>query len=511
MYTKTEKSKNFFLLLFFTELWERFSYYGMRALLVLYLTSTLGFADKSAYAIYALYAALCYTGPVIGGIIADKLLGFRNIVKIGAILITLGHTGMVFISKDQLWILYFSLALVAVGSGFFKGNLMNLLGLCYDDGDPKRDKAFSLFYVSVNLGSFIASIACGFAAKQYGWHYGFALAGVGMFIGLITFLKFEHMLGDVGKMNIIQQKINKTYKTGFMVLLFAITLSALCALMLSYSEISAKIVAAIGVTIYLYLGKMLVNMTQEERKNIILLTIMTIFLMLFFSIEMQLGSLFNLFTARNVDTNLFGYAIPAASLQSLNPMSIMLLGPILAPLFVRFGIGFSIMRIGVGIFSIVLSLLILYIGCKFADNNKVSISYLIVSMVIMGAGELFIAPLIQDLYTRLSPLRIRGFMMGLLMLSLSFSNLAGNIIAMFVSIETGESASINLAESLVIYQNGFGQFTLCGVGVLIIYAILYPMLNKQYLSNFAQDQNQAKVADQNQELEDEFIKLGLNT
>ena len=203
------KSSKFFVLLFFTEMWERFSYYGMRALLVLYLTSVLGFEDQKAYSIYALFAALGYAGPVIGGIIADKLLGFRNVMKIGATIMTLGHAGMSLMGPDKIFMLYLSLALIAVGTGFFKGNITNLLGMCYHHDDPQREKAFSLFYVSVNLGSFLAALSCGFIAKEYGWDYGFGLAGIGMFIGLVTFIKFEYLLGDIGIMSLSQESLCK--------------------------------------------------------------------------------------------------------------------------------------------------------------------------------------------------------------------------------------------------------------------------------------------------------------
>lgn len=478
------KNNQFFILLFFTELWERFSFYGMRALLVLFLTSSLGFADKQAYAIYSLFAALCYAGPVIGGIIADKFLGFRNIIKLGAVLISAGNIGMIMISENNIWILYLSLSLVAVGSGMFKGNLTNLLGMCYSHNDSKRDSAFSLFYVSVNLGAFVSSLSCAFIAEQYGWHYGFAIAAAGMLIGFITFIKFEYLLENVGILSKERVEFNKKYNIGILVILLLILLTGICAFMISKSELFSKVVFVVGVLVYGYLIKMIMNMNKKERNNIILLLTLTIFMMLFFSIEMQLGSLYNLFTARNVETVLFGFSLPAASLQSINPISIMFFGPMLAPLFTKLGVKFSILRVGIGMLLLTISLGILYFGCLCADeNSKVPIIYLVSSITVMGIGELFIAPLVTDLYTRLSPKEIRGFMMGLLMLSLSFSNLMGNIIALFVSVDTS-NGEVNLNQSLRIYQDGFGQFTLCSVIVLIIFTIIFPIMNKQYLSNF---------------------------
>ena len=472
-------------------MWERFSYYGMLSLLVLYLVSVLGFPDEKAYGVYALYLALGYAGPVIGGIIADRLLGFRNVIKIGAAIITMGHMSMMFIEPDKPYFLYISLAMIAVGTGFFKGNVTNLLGLCYAPDDTRRDKVFSLFYVSINLGAFISSLCCGFVAKEYGWHYGFSLAGVGMLAGLLTFSKFEYLLGDVGAMTKSQKALNEKYNTYMLVIVGTIVSLALCAFMLYYSELFSKITGIVGVCIFAYLFKLMKGLDAKECRNIIFLMVMALFMMLFFSLAMQFGTLFNLFTDRNVDTVMFGYEVPAASLQSINPLSIILFGPILTPLFTRLGCQLSILRVGISIASMIASLLTLYVGCLNADaSGLVPVSYLIVSMSIMGAGELFIAPLVYDLYTKLSPQHLRGFMMGLLLLSLAFSNLAGNIIALFVSVSGDESGLVDPLVSLAIYQEGFLDFTYCNIVILIVFALLYPKLNRQYMSNFGKSKTE---------------------
>ena len=187
----------FLKLLFFVELWERFSYYGMRALLILFLTKSLGFTDPKAYALYSLFAALGYAAPVVGGILADRIFGFRRMVVIGGVVMCLGHGLM---ALTELWngVMYFGLGFIAIGTGLFKGNVSNLLGCCYAPEDPNRDKGFTLFYVAVNLGSVLASLACGYVGEKIGWHYGFGLAGVGMVLGLIVFLKYQSVLEDHG-------------------------------------------------------------------------------------------------------------------------------------------------------------------------------------------------------------------------------------------------------------------------------------------------------------------------
>src|SRR3954470_2466909 len=177
--------------LFFAEAWERFSFYGMRALLVLYLTKSFLFSDNTAYLIYGSYTALVYTTPVIGGLLADRLLGFRKAVLLGGILMALGHFAM---AVQNLQVFYLALALLICGNGFFKPNISSLVGRLYGADDPRRDSAFTIFYMGINLGAFLAPIACGYFGERLGWHWGFGLAGIGMLLGLFVFLRAQPLL-----------------------------------------------------------------------------------------------------------------------------------------------------------------------------------------------------------------------------------------------------------------------------------------------------------------------------
>lgn len=202
-------SPKFVLLLSFVEMWERFSYYGMRALLVVFMTSVYGFNDPKAYAIYSVYAALSYAGPVLGGIIADRLMGFKKMIMLGAVINCFGHTAMA-CSETSEMMFTIGLGFVAFGSGMFKGNISNLLGSCYSLSDPKRDSGFTLFYVGINLGGFLASILCGYVAHAYGWHYGFGLAGLGMLLGLLALLRFRSILEGKGmppQINVLKKRV----------------------------------------------------------------------------------------------------------------------------------------------------------------------------------------------------------------------------------------------------------------------------------------------------------------
>ncbi|HYQ18101.1 MAG TPA: oligopeptide:H+ symporter, partial [Polyangiaceae bacterium] len=179
--------------MFFAETWERFSYYGMRALLVYYMTRHFRYSDDAAYVVYGSYTALVYTTPVIGGMLADKLLGSRKAVLFGGVLMALGHFAMAF---DKLF--YLALALLICGNGFFKPNISAIVGRVYSDDDRKRDRAFAIFYMGINLGGMAAGV-CGYLGETFGWHLGFGLAGIGMLIGLVVFTWGQRFLGHAAE------------------------------------------------------------------------------------------------------------------------------------------------------------------------------------------------------------------------------------------------------------------------------------------------------------------------
>ena len=189
-------------ILFFTEMWERFSYYGMRALLVLYLIEEvnsdnpgLGWSNEEAGSLYGSYTMLVYITPILGGIIADKLLGFRRAITVGAILMSLGHFALVF---EPMPAFYLGLGLLIVGNGFFKPNISSIVGQLYPEGSIKKDSGYTIFYQGINVGAFLGSILCGYMAETMGWHYGFGLAGIFMVIGMIQFQLAQKMFGKIG-------------------------------------------------------------------------------------------------------------------------------------------------------------------------------------------------------------------------------------------------------------------------------------------------------------------------
>ncbi len=482
VFETSEKFPPFLKVLFFVEMWERFSYYGMRALLVLFLTSAYGFSDPKAYAVYSIFAAISYTGPVIAGMLADKIMGFRRMIIIGGTIMVFGHLAMAFSEFSEQYV-FLGLGLISVGTGFFKGNAANLLGSCYQKEDPERDRGFTLFFISVNVGSVLASLGCGIVGKYFGWDYGFGLAGIGMLCGLLLFLAKRDVFHDHGlepDSKFLYKKIFFGQSVQTIVILAIVTVGVLASFMIYNYELFSKMLMIFGILALLYFFYITFKSESTLRTYLLTIFVLIIFHTMFFGFELQLGSLMNLFADRNVARVILGWEVPAAFSQSINPFSIIIFGPLLAGMFVKFGYHWGALRFGIGLMCMFLCFMTLYIGTLHADAAcQVNYLYLVAGIAFMGVGELFIAPFLQSICTVLSPIKHRGFIMGFYLLSIAFSSLGGFIIAKFVSVPQGLSGEIcSTTDSLLIYQNGFYDFMIFNLIVIGAYTVCYPFINK---------------------------------
>ena len=418
--------------LFFTEMWERFSYYGMRALLVLYLTqhlihaaqtdtSVFGFralqsgleswfgplsTQALASQIYGLYTGLVYFTPLFGGILADRILGQRQCVILGALLMAIGH----FLMTSEAFFLWALLFLI-LGNGCFKPNISTQVGSLYPPGDPRRDGAFTIFYMGINLGAFFSPLICGTLGQRYGWHYGFGAAGIGMLLGLLVYLCGQKYLAA----DHFDRKLLDTAEPA--------------------------------------------PLTVKEWQTITGLLVLAVLNILFWAVYEQQGNTLQLFAEHNTDWQVFGWEMPSTWFQSFNPAFIFILVPLINLLSARCkGAMSSIgkMAIGAGLLGASFLILIFAIDGLQADE-KISFLWLALCTLIYTLGELYLSPIGLSLVSKVSPPRLAGMLMGVWFLSTFFGNYLSGYIGSFYETMPKQDffmllAMLAAATSLAIYM-----------------------------------------------------------
>lgn len=478
--------------LFFAEMWERFSFYGMRGLLILYLTKHWLFNDAFANSVYAGYAAMVYLMPVIGGLVADRYLGFKNAVMIGAILLCAGHLGMAFegtpafladgtVVRDEvaLQVFYLSLALIIVGVGLLKPSISSIVGELYGPHDARRDGGFTIFYMGINVGAVLAALTCGYLGEAYGWAYGFGLAGIGMLVGLITFARGRHLLAGKGDRPVLSQQRQREARW----VLPGIALAVVLAWQLMQHQdlvggllSVASVLAVVGVLVFMF-----VSCTAEERRSMGLLLFLIAYSVIFWALFEQAGSSMNLFADRNVDRTVAGIEVATAQLQFFNPGFIILFAPLFSLLWQFLGRrGWepsSSAKFGLGITQAGLGFFLLVYGIDQADSaGQVAMVWLALAYMVHTTGELCLSPVGLSMVTRLSVQRVVGMMMGVWFLASSVAHYLAGVIAALASVEGGATA--DAASSLAIYRQTFYMVGVVGTVTGVVLLLLSPWLKR---------------------------------
>ncbi len=478
--------------LFFSEMWERFCYYGMRGLLVLYLTKSILQGDAQAFAIYGAYTALVYMAPVLGGRVADNILGYRIAVILGAIMMAIGE--FLILGGNETW-LYIGMGTIIVGNGYFKANISTLVGKLYKPNDPRRDSGFTIFYIGINIGALLATLVVVWVGERFGFKYGFGLAGIGMLLGLLIFWAGRKYFKHVSNPPNPQKLHSKTFGP-FTQFHLTIILSFLAVPLLYFLIIYNNVVGILLVFTFLYVGYTLIKEGIKGgnifRDRMIIFIILCLFNIIFWALFEQAGSSLTLFADRSVDRNVFGlFEMTAGQTQFFNPFFIILMGSLFSVLWVKLSeknmnpnipakFGFGIILLGIGY-------LITYFG-NFIHNE----AYLVPLWIIAGiyffhtVGELFISPIGLSMVTKLAPERLSGTLMGAWFLSFSGSNFLAGQLAKLTGANAGSAEDIieatasipSAAESLARYIDVYTVFGLIAVGVGIIVLILSPKLNK---------------------------------
>ena len=475
--------------LFFTEMWERFSYYGMRALLTLYMTSKavdggLGFSEAYSSAIYATYVSSVWYLPLVGGWLADKFLGARRAVLIGGIVIAVGHYSM---AIDSLPTFYAALILIAMGTGLLKPNISTMVGQLYEPEDKRRDAGFSIFYMGINLGAFISPFVTGFLAQSAyfkriiigiglnpakSWHWGFAAAGVGMTLGVIQYVLGGKRLQDAGKKPTKQvTDRSSTQKLDLVTTVLAVV-GALLGAGFGYrfdaGWISVPFWTVCGYFIG-YLGGTTRLLKGDELKRVLVIFILVVFSIIFWMTYEQAGSSMTLFADRLTRNEVFGWAFPSSWWQSVPAIFVIILAPIFA--FVWQAMGdrqpSSPAKFAFGLLFAGIAFAVITLAASFTGAGRVSPWWLVVVYFIQTMGEMCLSPVGLSTISKLSPVRMVGLMMGVWFLSISIgSYIAGRTTQLF---EQGTPEVLTRA---------FGIFAGVTLAAALLLALLTPLIKK---------------------------------
>jgi POT family proton-dependent oligopeptide transporter len=422
--------------IFLTEMWERFSYYGMRALLVLYLVKSLGYARADALELYGIYTALVYLTPLLGGTLADRYLGIRPGAVIGAIVMMCGHFAMAFPS-----LLHVALGLLVVGNGFFKPNTSTMVGLLYRAHDPRRDGGYTIFYMGINLGAFFSPLVAGTLGERLGWHWGFASAGIGMAIGLVTLLNWQHLLGDAG-LPAGQQRLTRDDWRRIAAVVAA-SVFGVAAIVASGAWMWEGL-AALSPLAKLLLGLLAAAaalvlpgrrnrrhskppMSRADRDAILAICIVAFFVVFFWMGFEQAGGTMNLFADNQTDRRLGSFDIPASWFQSINPLLIVLLAPLFSIAWTRLDASPHALsdtaKQALGMMVLGLGFVLLAIAQDRADRyGSVGPQWLAGVYALHTVGELMLSPVGLAMVSKLAPARFAGLLMGVWLLSSAVAN-----------------------------------------------------------------------------------------
>ncbi|MEE4349021.1 MAG: peptide MFS transporter [Pacificimonas sp.] len=458
--------------LFFAEMWERFSYYGMRALLIFYLVQHWMFSDSEGSIIYGAYTALVYITPVIGGYLADKYLGQRKAVLFGAVLLTLGHFFMAFEGDGSLGqdnpfmsVFWLALALIIVGSGFLKANISVIVGQLYTRTDIRRDPAYTIFYMGINLGAALGALLCGYLGQTYGWAYGFGLAGIGMLAGLVVFIWGKPLLlgrGEAKDPVKLAQPV-AGLKLEWWMYLAGLGMVALCWLAIQYQEVIGFVLGGFGGVLVLYvLFVSVARLPSEDRDRIFAALFLILTSIVFWALFEQAGSSLNLFTDRHVDRG----GVPAATFQSINAIYIILLAPLFAILWTwlaqRGKEPSTPLKFGLGVVQVGLGFLVLVWGARSVGIDvPTPVIFIFLIYLLHTTGELCLSPVGLSAMNRLAPAHMASLIMGTWFFAAATGNFAAGLIAAAtgaegVGEEAGKTVVLGVYETVGLYAIGIG-------------------------------------------------------
>lgn len=474
-------------MLFFAEMWERFSFYGMRALLTLYLVKHWMYSDGTANLIYGAYGSLVYITPVLGGWLADRYLGQRKAVLFGAVLLTLGHLFMAFEGDGSgyqndptLNVFWLALAFIIVGSGFLKANISVLVGQLYPRTDVRRDSAYTIFYMGINLGAATGVLIAAYLGETIGWAYGFGLAGIGMLLGLIVFILGKPLLKGNGEPPVPAKLEEKFAGLSLEWLLYAVGLAGVGViwLLIQYQSAVGGILLVSGIVLLLYVVKEALKLDNEARDRVFAMIFLILLMPLFWGLFEQAGGSLNLFTDRHVDRG----GIPTTFFQSINPIYIILLAPLFAGLWHWLAsVGkepSAPAKMGLGIVQMGLAFVVMVWGAEsFSSSNDAGalmmpVLFLFLFYLLSTTGELCLSPVGLSAMNRLSVKHMASLMMA----AFFFGTAGGNYVAGFMGSLMGEGEGGDMTREGAL--EAYWAMGLVAVGVGVAVVLVSPFIKK---------------------------------
>lgn len=458
--------------LFLTEMWERFGFYVVQGMLVLYLTESFGFSDDRSYAISGAFTALAYISPIVGGLLADKLLGFKTAIIWGIVFLIIGYALLA-----QPWFpktFYIALATIIVGVGLLKPNISSLLGAMYDMDDPNRDSGFTIFYIGINFGILFAGLGSGFIKDYFGWHAGFGLASLGLVIGLITFnlglKEFKHLT---------TLKQSSTALAQLLVILGCIPVIAIFSYLLQSIALCQWLLSLVGVFLLIFLFIFTLKQEPYFRRRLFTLNMLILSSVIFWMIYWQMFLSVNLFIDRLIDKYWFGIHIPTTAFYTLEALFIIILGPALAWSWQTLNQSnrnpSSLLKFVLAIFLVGLAFVTLTLSTYFPNaEHLINPLWIVLSYFLITLGEMLLSPIGLSAVTILAPPHLVGLMMGIWFVSLGFGGQFAGILAKFSSIHKSD----NLMTVLQTYRSAFLIYACLAFAVALILFFIQLRLRK---------------------------------
>lgn len=468
--------------LFFSEMWERFCYYGMRGLLVLYLINIIAKAEEESYLIYGAYTSLIYAAPVIGGRIADKILGYKYAVIIGSILMSIGEFLIVGGGEN---LLYLGMGALIVGNGLFKANVSTIVGKLYKENDNRRDSGFTIFYIGINIGALLATTVVAEVGMKLGYEYGFALAGIGMLAGALIFSFGNKPFADKitpPNPEKLHKKLVGPFTQFHLTILGIIVAVPFIYLLVRYKTVVGILLVATSIFVVYSLMSIGIKGGKILLHRMIAFVILLLFNVVFWSCFEQAGSSLTIFASRNINLTIGNWEMGAPTTQFFNPFYIMVFGSIFSLMWIWLDrikrnpnipmkFGFAIIQLGLGF-------LMVQLGAIFAKDYMMPLMTLVLLYLLHTTGELFISPIGLSMVTKLAPKNYAGTLMGAWFLSWAAANYVAALLARLTG--AGQEGDVVPPASVTfdIYLDVFTKTGLITVGLGLLLVILSGPINK---------------------------------